>query len=313
MKLLVASPIDPDALHHLQTRHDVITAYGAPEDELRRLAADRQILIFRSGVEVTRSVMENAPELRMLVRAGSGLDNLDIAYTQSRGIALERIPGPGARAVAEMTFALMLALARRIVEADTLLRQGRWAKSELTGQLLQGKTLGIVGLGNIGGQVARLGLAWNMSVIGCVDQPSSERGSAFSVAGIVLANCDEVVAQADFLTVHVPLQESTRNLIDAATIARMKRGAFLINVARGGVVDENALYEDLLGNNHLAGAALDVHVREGEGKISPLASLSNIVLTPHIGAATVDSQRQIGEEVVRIIDEATRSIEAPRR
>ena len=302
MKLLVASHIDPGALAALERRHDVLTAFGAPEDELRRLVVDREIVIFRSGVAISQSVIEHAPALRLLIRAGSGLDNLDLGYARRRGIVLERVAGPGARSVAELTFGLMLVLARRILVADGLLRQGRWAKSEMVGHLLEGKTVGIVGLGNIGTHVARLATAWGMSAIGCVARPSESRAAAFAEAGFKLADRETVLAEGDFVTIHVPLAEDTRNLIDADAIARMKRGAFLINVSRGGVVDEGALYHDLTAGDHLAGAALDVHLNEGEGKVSPLHALSNVVLTPHIGASTVESQRQIGEEIVRIVE-----------
>ena len=303
MKLLVASAIDPDALQVLQDRHDVVAAFGAPEPQLRELIVDRQAVIFRSGVEISRGVMDAAPDLRWLIRAGSGLDNLDLAYVEERGIALQRIAEPGARAVAELAFGLMLTLARRILVADALLRKGRWAKSEMIGRLLGGKTLGVVGLGNIGSRVAQMGLAWDMRVIGCVEHPSRARGSSFATHGMELAELNEVLAASDFVSIHVPLKDSTRNLIDAAAIARMRTGAYLVNMARGGIVDEEALLRDLQTREHLAGAGLDVHVREGEGKVSPLAGLDNVVLTPHIGAATVDSQRQIGEEIVRIVEE----------
>lgn len=302
MKLLVASPIDPGALADLERRHEVLTAFGAPEEELRRLVVDREIVIFRSGVAISQSVIEHGPALRLLIRAGSGLDNLDLAYTQSRGIVLERIAGPGARSVAELTFGLMLVLARRILVADGLLRRGRWAKSEMVGNLLEGKTVGIVGLGNIGTHVARLAVAWGMSVIGCVERPSEGRAATLAEAGFKLADRETVLAEGDFVTLHVPLTDATRNLIDADAIARMKPGAFLINVSRGGVVDEVALYDDLTAGDHLAGAALDVHLNEGEGKVSLLHELSNVVLTPHIGASTVESQRRIGEEIVRIVE-----------
>jgi phosphoglycerate dehydrogenase-like enzyme len=303
MKLLVASAIDPNALQILQERHDVVTAFGAPEAQLRELVVDREAIIFRSGVEISREVMDAAPDLRWLIRAGSGLDNLDLAYVEKRGVALHRIAGPGAWAVAELAFGLMLTLARRILVADALLRKGRWAKSEMIGRLLAGRTLGVVGLGNIGTRVAKMGLAWDMQVIGCVEHPSLERASNFATLGIELAELNEVLAAGDFVSIHVPLKDSTRNLIDAAAIARMQSGAYLVNLARGGIVDEEALGRDLQTREHLAGAGLDVHVREGEGKISSLAGLDNVVLTPHIGAATVDSQRQIGEEIVRIVEE----------
>ena len=302
MRLLVASEIDRGALATLRAQHDVVTAIAAPEEELYRAIVDREVIIFRSGVSISRRVLEAGASLRLLVRAGSGLDNLDLEYVRGRGIVLERIAGPGAQSVAELTFGLMLALARKILVADRLWRDGHWVKSEMTGHLLTGKTLGIIGLGNIGTHVARLGAAWGMHVIGCVDRPSPERAAAFAAAGYDLRpDCDEVLAAGDFVTVHVPLSDATRGLIDARAIGLMKRGAFLLNLARGGIVDEAALLDDLVAGDHLAGAALDVHANEGEGKLSPLRDLPNAVLTPHIGASTVDSQRQIGEEIVRII------------
>ncbi len=304
MRILVASQIDADALEELRTRHDVVAAFGAPEEELLRLAVDREAIVFRSGVSISSEVLAAATGLRLLVRAGSGLDNLDLDQVRRRGIDLRRIPGPGAQAVAELTFGLMISLARGITLGDRLLRQGHWAKSELVGYNLTGKTLGIVGLGSIGSRVAALGSAWGMHPIGVVDRPSPERTAEFAARGIELTDLDGVLAVADFLTVHVPMGEATRGMIGAAELARIKPGAFLVNVARGGVVDEAALYAELQPGGRLRGAGLDVHVNEGEGKVSPLAGLPNVVLTPHIGAATVDAQREIGREVVAIVDGA---------
>lgn len=300
MRLLVASPIHGDALGALQAEHDVRLAVGASEADLAAAAADREAIIFRSGVTIGPDAL-NAPDLRLLVRAGSGLDNLDLELVQRRGIELHRIPGPGAQAVAELTFGLMIGLARGIVLADRQLRAGHWIKSELVGYNLRGKRLGIVGLGSIGTRVATLGLAWGMRPIGCVDRPSDERRSDFAGRGIDLADVDTVLAEGDFVTIHVPLGAATRGLIGAPELARMKPGSFLVNIARGGVVDEAALHEALEPRGHLRGAALDVHVAEGEGRVSPLAGLPNVILTPHIGAQTIDAQAEIGREIVAII------------
>lgn len=309
MRILVASPIDGAALDDLRTRHDVVAAFGAPEDELRRLAVDREAIVFRSGVSISSEVLAAATGLRLLVRAGSGLDNLDLDQVRRRGIDLRRVPGPGAQAVAELTFGLMISLARGIALGDRLLRQGHWAKSELVGYNLTGKTLGIVGLGSIGSRVAALGSAWGMHPIGCVDTPSPARVAEYAAKGIELTDLDHVLAAADFLTIHVPLGADTKGMIGAAELSRVKPGAFLVNVARGGVVDEMALLNELQPGGRIRGAGLDVHVNEGEGKVSPLADLPNVVLTPHIGAATVDAQREIGQEVVAIIDGAGPSLE----
>jgi phosphoglycerate dehydrogenase-like enzyme len=227
---------------------------------------------------------------------------LDVSYIRTRGLQLERIPEPGAKAVAEMSFALMLALARNLLQADRLLRQGRWAKHDFNGYLLTGKVLGIVGAGNIGSRVGELGAAWGMKVTGCVEYPSPTIAAQLAEKGIRLADFDEVVSTADFLSIHVPLTGSTRNMIDEDVLSRVKLGSFLINLARGGIVDEKALYKALTEDNRLLGAALDVHQVEGQGHISPLASLPNVVLTPHMGSQTVDTQREIGERVLEIID-----------
>lgn len=303
MRILVASKIDPVALATLQATHDVVVAVGAGRPELESAMADREALVFRSGLDIDRNLLDAAPALHTIVRAGSGLDNLDLDAVRARGIHLQRIPGPGARAVAELTFALFLGLARQVVEVDRLLRGGHWAKNEVVGWNLGGKTLGIIGMGSIGTTVARLGLGWDMQVIGCVDSPDSNRADAFAEQGIGLVSMAEVLERSDFVSIHVPLGPTTRGLIGAAQLAAMKPGSFLVNIARGGVVDEAALYAALTDGDRPAGAALDVHIAEGEGKVSPLATLPNVILTPHIGATTVDAQREIGVEIVRIIAE----------
>src|SRR5262245_5412819 len=301
VKILLASRIDPGAESRLRAAHDVTCAYGAPEPALVRAIADREVLVFRSGVQITGAVIDAAPHLGLIVRAGSGMDNIDLAAVERRAIHLERIPGPGARAVAEMAFALMLALARKLLPADRLLRQGRFAKPEMTGYLLHEKTLGVVGAGNIGSLVGQMGLAWGMRVLGCTENGGEAMAARLAALGIQRVALAELLRRSDFVSVHVPLQASTRNLIDADALAHMKRGAFLVNLARGGVVDERALHAALV-SGHLGGAALDVHEREGDGAVSPLAGLENVVLTPHIGASTHDSQRRIGELIVRAIE-----------
>lgn len=301
MKILIASSIHPQAIEKLREQHDVVCAFNAKEDELINHIRDREVLIFRSGVQISANVMASAPELKLLLRAGSGVDNIDLDYVHRNGLKLIRIPGPGAKAVAELSFALMLSLARNVMEADRLTRQGIWAKHELTGYLLTGKVLGIVGAGNIGSRVGQLGHAWGMEVLGCVEHPSPESAERLREKGIRLADFGEVLSKSDFVSIHVPLKESTRKLIGTQALALMRPGAYLINLARGGVVDERALYDALV-NKRLRGAALDVHESEGNGKISPLAALPNVILTPHIGAGTFDSQREIGEIVIQTID-----------
>jgi phosphoglycerate dehydrogenase-like enzyme len=240
--------------------------------------------------------------LRLLIRAGSGLDNLDTKYAQQQAIALVRIPEPGAQAVAELAFGLMLNLARQIHINDGELRKGNWTKQSTTGYVLRDKVLGIVGAGNIGSRVGHMGTAWGMRAIGCIENPKPEDLDNLSNQGIQLATLEEVIRQADFLTIHVPKTKSTTNLIDARALSWMKPTSFLVNLSRGGVVDEVALASALQSDHGPAGAGLDVHLNEGPGNISPLASLPNVILTPHIGASTVDTMREIGVRVIETID-----------
>lgn len=306
MNVLVATTLAAPALDALRADHDVVHSIDPDPDELVRLVADRQAIVFRSGVQIGADLMRAAPDLELLVRAGSGLDNLDLDHALAHGISVERVPEPGARAVAELAFGLMLSLARQVPRADGLMRSGHWAKHDISGQMLRGKTLGVFGAGNIGCQVGEMGVAWGMDVVGCVEHRTDERAEELRRRGIELLAPDEVLRRADFLVLTVPLRPSTRHIIGGSAIASMRRGAFLVNVARGGVVDEQALAA-ALASGHLAGAGLDVHEQEGDGAISPLSHLSNVILTPHMGAGTVDSRRMIGDRVVRIVaDHASR-------
>jgi D-3-phosphoglycerate dehydrogenase / 2-oxoglutarate reductase len=241
MKILIASSIHKDAIQKLEQEHDVICAFNAKDEELKAVIQDREVLIFRSGVQITADVMSHAPNLELILRAGSGVDNIDINYVEEKGIRLVRIPGPGAKAVAELSFAFMLALSRNLLKADQLTRQGHFAKSQLTGYLLTGKTLGIIGVGNIGSRVAYLGSAWDMQVVGCVEFPTPSRVEEFRKQGVRLTDCKDVLQSSDFISIHVPLKASTRYLIDAQALSHVRPEAILVNLARGGVVEESAL------------------------------------------------------------------------
>lgn len=299
MRVLLASPIDPGTTASLRARHDVVEA--APGD-LRDAVADAEVVVLRSGPVLSDDVLAAAPRLRAVVRAGSGLDNIDLESARARGVRVVRIAGMSGPPVAEMTFALLLALARNVTLADRLIREGDWPKPRLGGPLLQGKTLGVVGAGNIGGLVGQMGRAWGMQVLGCVAHPSQEVAEQLAARGVTLRAFDDVVERADFVTLHVPLDASTHHMVDAEVLDRMRPGSLLVNMARGGVVDEKALHEALVQGDRLAGAALDVHEAEGQGTVSPLAALPNVVLTPHIGAMALDTQRLIGTRVLELVE-----------
>ena len=299
MKVLLASPIDPGTTASLRARHDVTEA--APGD-LRDAVDDAEVVVLRSGPLLSDDVLAAAPRLRAVVRAGSGLDNIDGDAARERGIRVVRIAGMSGPPVAEMTFALLLALARNVTLADRLIREGEWPKPRLGGPLLQGKTLGVVGAGNIGGLVGQMGHAWGMQVLGCVAHPTQDVAEELAQRGVTLRAFDDVVERADFLTLHAPPAPTTHHLADADVLDRMRPGSLLVNMARGGVVDEKALHEALVRGDRLAGAALDVHETEGQGTVSPLAALPNVVLTPHIGAMALDTQRLIGTRVLELVE-----------
>lgn len=301
MKILVASSIDADTLRKLEENHTVVCAFDAAPDVLKTSIQGCEALIFRSGVKITREVMQASPELQLIIRAGSGIDNIDIEYVYERQFKFIRIPEPGARAVAEMSFAMMLALSRSLFLADRMTKQGHWIKHDIEGYLLARKTLGIIGAGNIGSRLGKMAAAWDMQVIGCVEHPNQERADSLALDGIHLTSFEDVISTSDYISIHVPLKDSTRNLVNADVINKMKPGVYLINLARGGVVDEEALLAAMRNGGPVRGAALDVHKQEGEGKVSPLASLHNVILTPHIGAMTIDTQREIGQRIIAAV------------
>lgn len=301
MKVLLASHIDPGAAAVLAQRYDVTWVAKADPAGLAEAVIDREAVVMRSGVQLTADVMAPAEDLRLVVRAGSGLDNIDLDFARRHDVRVVRIPGMSAPPVAEFTFALLLALARKVALADRLLRDGLWPKSQLGGALLHGKTLGIIGAGNIGGLVGQMGAAWGMRVLGSVESPNESVAQSLLGRGISLVDNDHVLTESDFLCLHVPLNAATRHMIGRDQLRRMKPGSMLVNVARGGVVDEAALFEELTSGGTVVGAALDVHEAEGDRTISPFAALDNVVLTPHIGAMAVDTQRLIGDRVVELL------------
>jgi phosphoglycerate dehydrogenase-like enzyme len=305
MNIILASSISKHAIEKLNESHDVICAFNAPEDKLASLVKDRDLIIFRSGVQISAKVMGAASNLKFLIRAGSGLDNLDVGYSKQRGLELVRIPEPGAKAVAELSFTFMLALSRNLLYADKEWKKGHWVKSELKSYLIRGKVLGIVGAGNIGSLVGEMGTAWGMTVLGCVakEEYTPENEAFLKSKGVKLTTFEEVLSKADYVTVHTPLDDTTRNLIGKKELKLMKPGSYLISLARGGVVNEKDLLEELTEGDRLRGVGLDVHENEGEGKISPFASLPNVVLTPHVGAQTIDSQREIGDRVLESVEQ----------
>jgi D-3-phosphoglycerate dehydrogenase len=263
-------------------------------------------VIIRSGTRLTAEQLENPGKLRAIVRAGVGVDNIDVAAATRRGIVVMNTPGGNTVSTAEHTIAMMMALARHIPAADASIHQGKWERGgKFVGSQLAGKTLGVIGLGRIGREVARRAAGLDMKVIGHDPFMSPERAAQLGIESV--PELDALLPQCDFLTVHTPLTDETRDLIDARRLAAMKRGARVLNCARGGIINESALAE-ALASGHIAGAALDVFSKEPPGD-HPLLKLPNVVATPHLGASTVEAQESVAREAAQLlIDFLTRGV-----
>jgi D-3-phosphoglycerate dehydrogenase len=300
MRIAIVNPIAEHAVTHLEALHDVSRDFDDPSIDFPTPLDSIECVIMRSGLELDAGRLDAMSSLGLIVRAGSGFDNIDLAHTRSRGIRIVRVPGPAAQAVAEYTFGMMLSVSRNVTKADRFVRGGHWPKRDLAGNLLIGKTLGIVGVGNIGSRVGALGDAWGMDVIGCVGHMDMVDRDAYAEIGITIEDFEEVLRTSDYVTLHTPLDDTTRGLIGARELSLMKSDAYLINTARGSVVDESAL-GDALAAGHLAGVALDVHEKEGEGVIPDLTRFDNVVVTPHIGGMAEESQAAIGHRIIELI------------
>jgi D-3-phosphoglycerate dehydrogenase len=291
-RVLLADPISDDGLGPL-LGDDRFELVERDDEDIADQLADVDAVIVRSGTTLTRALIEGAPRLRVIGRAGVGVDNIDIDAATERGVAVLNAPSGNTTSAAELTFALLLSLARRIPAADRSMRSGEWDRTSFRGMELHGKTLGLVGAGRIGAEVARRARAFGLRVVAYDPYLSDERADTL---GLVVAPLDHVLEEADILSLHVPLTEATENLIDAGALARMKPGAFLINASRGGVVDEAALV-DALRAGRLGGAALDVFADEPPATDHPLRGMEGVVLTPHLGAATREAQRSVAQEI----------------
>ena len=296
--VLVSDPLSAQAIANLKAAPGISVqeVKGLSEDALVPLVAEIDAWIVRGATKVTRRLIDAAPRLRWVARAGAGLDNIDVAAAKERGIGVLNVPGANAVAVAELVFGLLLGLLRKIPAADASLRRGEWEKSRFQGRELRGKTLGIVGLGKIGRAVAQRARAFEMTCVGHDPLVSAEDMLAL---GVTPLSFDALLARAEILTLHAPMAPATKGLIGAAQIDRMPKGAILVNAARGGLVDEAALIAALR-SGQLAGAALDVFAEEPPRDWT-LVNLPNVVSTPHVGAATVEAQEAVGEEIVKLL------------
>jgi D-3-phosphoglycerate dehydrogenase len=262
-------------------------------------------VIVRSGTRITAELLDKPGKLRAVVRAGVGVDNIDVAAATRRGIVVMNTPGGNTVSTAEHTITMLMALARHIPAADASTRAGKWERGKFVGTQLAGKTLGIVGLGRVGREVARRAAGLDMKVVGFDPFLAPDRAAQLGIEAV--AGLGELLPRCDFLTVHTPLTEETKNLIGTAELGMLRKGARILNCARGGIINEDALAEALR-SGHIAGAALDVFVEEPPGE-NPLLKLSNVVVTPHLGASTVEAQTSVALEAAQLlIDYLTRGV-----
>ena len=298
MKVVVAEKISSSAIDLLREPRWTIVTPDQVEGKLATHLQSADALIVRSAVQVDADLLEHARKLRVIGRAGVGVDNIDLDAATRKGIAVMNTPGANAIAVAEHALALMLAMARHIGRANELMHAGKWEKKSLQGTELRGKTLGIVGLGRIGMEVARRARAFGMEIV--AHDPFVSTAVA-KEQGIRLAKLEEVYAAADYLTLHVGLTPQTAGMINADSVKRMKRGVRLVNCARGELVDEAALAQAVK-QGLVAGAALDVFTNEPL-KNSPLTAVENIILTPHIAGSTNEAQEAVGYQIAMQVKE----------
>ena len=301
-KVVVAEPIAPAGIEALEAHCEVVSGVGVDRSELRDLLIDAQALIVRSATQVDADLIEGAPLLKVIGRAGIGVDNIDVGAATTAGIVVVNAPQANVISAAEHTMALLLSQARHIARADAVLRSGVWDRKSYQGVELHGRTLGVIGLGRIGSLVAKRAQAFGMQVIAHDPYVGAERARQLQVE--LVGNLEDLYARADFMTIHLPLTAETTGMINAETLSRMKPGVRIINVSRGGIVDEDALAE-AIESGRVAGAALDVFAGEPITE-SPLFALPQVVVTPHLGASTREAQDKAGIDVAEAVAGALR-------
>jgi (S)-sulfolactate dehydrogenase len=297
MRILVPDFMTPASLDRMARSHEVVyePTLGGDLPALMRAAPTAHCMIVRNRIQVRGELLDAMTQCRVLGRLGVGLDNIDLDACKTRGIEVIPAIGANALAVAEWVVSAAMMLLRPWHAASAGVAAGQWPRAPLTrGREIAGKTLGIVGYGSVGRETGRLAQALGMRIMAC---------DALAPSSVQLASFDDVLAQSDVVTLHMPLSDTTRNLFDAATLAKMKPGAILVNAARGGIVDESAL-ADALRTGHLGGAAMDVFAQEPLGAGSALENAPNLLLSPHIAGVTEESETRVCELIAKRVVEA---------
>lgn len=294
--VVIAEVLAASCAEHLQETCEVVEAAGESRARLMELLSDAEGLVVRSGTQVDQELMEAAPRLRVIGRAGVGVDNIDLDEATRRGVLVVNAPLANSVSAAEHAFGLMLSVARNIARGDASIRSGRWDRAKFRGVELDGKTLGLVGMGRIGSLVAQRAHAFGMKVLAYDPYITAEQARA---AGGELRDLDSLLADSDFISLHLPRTPETENLLGREAFATAKRGVRIINASRGGIIDEEALVEAIR-DGQVAGAALDVYAEEPMTG-GPLTERPEVVLTPHLGASTVEAQYKAGLHVAKSV------------
>lgn len=301
MKILVCDPVSPKGIALLQQRPEfevVVLPKRLPEADLLPLVKDVAAMVVRSETKVTCKIIEAAPQLRVVGRAGVGVDNVDVDAATQHGVVVMNTPGGNTISTAELTFAMILSLARKVPQASASMAAGKWDRKQFQGAEVSGKTLGVLGLGRIGSEVARRAVAFGMKVLAYDPFLTEARARALGIQ--LVADLDNVYRDADFITVHMPVTDQTRGMLNASSFARMKPKVCLINCARGEILVENDLLA-ALESGKVAAAALDVYATEPLPAEHPFRKHPFVVLTPHLGASTHEAQEKCGIEVAEVL------------
>jgi D-3-phosphoglycerate dehydrogenase / 2-oxoglutarate reductase len=302
MKILVADKISPKGVEFLRSQpgFEVVEAYNSSPEKVLELVRDVSAIVVRSETQITAEVIAAAPLLKAVGRAGVGVDNIDVEAATERGVVVMNTPSGNTIATAELTFTHMLCGARPVPQAAASMREGKWDRKSFSGIELYKKTLGVIGLGRIGAEVARRAQAFGMRVIAYDPYLAPSRAKAMQVERVEL---DELFADSDYITVHMPLTDATQYMVDEAAFDKMKRGVRIFNCARGGIIKETALIAAVK-SGKVAAAGLDVFEEEPLSKESELRSLPQVSLTPHLGASTAEAQESVGIEIAQAVAEA---------
>ncbi len=294
MKVLIADPVAKTVITELQNLGvEVDDLSSLPKEDLIAKVKDYEFMVVRSATKVRKDMIDKMEKMKLIIRGGVGIDNIDVSYAKGKGIKVMNTPAASSASVAELVIAHMFALSRHIVKGTIGIKEGKWDKKQLKGTELLNKTLGIIGVGRIGKELIKRAKALGMNVVAY--------DPYIKLENVDMVELDTLLGNSDYISIHTPLTDETKHLIGTDALGKMKQNAIVVNCARGGVVDEKALL-NALKNGKIAGASLDVYEVEPP-ETSGLMELSNVTFTPHIGASTKEAQARIGEEVVRIIKE----------